>query len=176
VKSANAVVLVGFTLAVSALPAGADPITTISTIPGADITLPASIGTFNYSLPPDATIEHAFLFSPEFSFQAAPDLFLLVTALDGTPALSLPLRPADTSFFMGNDLTPIFTRFLGDGSLSISMACGGGPCPQAFTRVDGDWRLFIESTATPEPSTFLLILLGSVAVARKRIRTDSSPV
>jgi hypothetical protein len=173
VKTANTVIPIIFAFVMSVVPARADPITTISTIQGADLSLPANIGTFTYSLPPNSTIEKADLFSPEFSFQAAPDIFLLVTAFDGTPALSLPLRPADTSFFMGNELTPTFTSFVGDGSLSISMACGGGPCPDVLARVRGDWTLRIESNATPEPSTFLLVLFGSVAAVRRGMRAGS---
>jgi hypothetical protein len=163
-----------FVLVLLASPARAGEI--IATIPGGDFSVPATIGTFTYDLPPNSTIDRANIYSPLFSFQAAPGPFILETSFDGTPALSLPLLPTDTSFFMGNDIT-FLESLLRDGSMDLSIRCFSGPCPETYRMVSGgldDWRLMISFTtaggSVPEPSTLLLLLGGLVGLATIRQR------
>jgi hypothetical protein len=162
------------TLLLPAGPARGEVITLTSSLPGLSFSLPATIGSFTYSLPAGSSIEFAGLFSPEFVFPPVSESFVLEFSFDGTPAISLPLSPEDTEFFLGADVT-FLEPFLRDGSMRLGVLCGTGQCPLSYTAVAGEWSLLIRAsppggTVVPEPSTIVLVLLGSAAALRRRAR------
>jgi hypothetical protein len=176
-KTRAAIVFVALALAV--VPARADTI--VSTIPGADFSVPAVIGTFMYSLPADSVVTELVLFSPTYSFPPATDLFGLQLDFDGIGAGSLVLGPMDTEFCLGSGFTHILPFLTWDGSLDLSIGCWLGTCPSTYTRVSRDdslidWRLWIDfepssaEPVVPEPASLLLFGTGLVGlrVWRKR--------
>jgi len=137
------IVIVFLVLALSVVPARAATIR--AAIPGADFSLPATIGTFTYSLPAGSVITHLTLFSPLYSFAAATHLFALETDFDGMGVLSLPISPPTTEFFMGSDCTFIVPYVTWDGSLDLSVRCWLDTCPSTYTLVSGGyWYLDID--------------------------------
>ncbi len=141
-------VIVLFVLALSVVPARADWID--ATIPGADFSVPVTIGTFTYSLPAGSVITGLTLYSPLYSFPTAAEVFALETDFDGIGALSLPIWPPDTEFFMGSDCTHMVPLLTWDGSLDLSIHCWLGTCPSTFKLVAGDyWTLRIDFEPPP---------------------------
>lgn len=177
-------VSIAFSFAAATAPANAAFIT--ATLPGADFSLPATIGTFTFYLPEGSVVNGVRLYSPNFSFEPG-NAFALEAAFDGVPILSLPLSQTDTEFFMGSGVTypdpllEIIKPLLNDGAVELSLSCSvlpsfPGPCPSDFTffvpSTGGlnEWRLVISTTSVPEPATIALLALGLAALAALRRR------
>ena len=147
-------------LGLSVVPARADTI--IAKIPGADFSLPGTIGTFTYSLPIDSEITRLILFSPLYSFPPATEFLVLGFSFDGMGVVGLPMQPGDAEFFMGSELTYVVPSITWDGSLDLSVHCLLGPCPSTYTRASAeDWRLWIEAeprSPIPDLGSSLLLL------------------
>jgi hypothetical protein len=172
-------------LAISTTQAGAARLD--ATIPGTNFSVPATVGRFNYSLPPGSVVRMVGLGSPLYSFLPAPANFTLCFEFPPpTFGVCAAFTPADTQFFLGSILLtdPPPTVFPLSGSLPLTVRCLAGPCPTSYTRIGGaaNWILGIDydyqpPTVVPTLQQWALWLLGlllflaSVVVLRSRRNT-----
>ena len=158
------------------------------TIPGTNFSVPATLGSFNYSLPPGSVVRMVGLGSPLYSFPPAPANFTLCfefpppTFFGGCVAFT----PVDTQVFLGSILLtdPPPAVFPLSGSLPLMVRCLAGPCPMSYTRIGGaaNWTLGIDYDYQPPivvPTLQqwalwllgLLLYLASVVMLRSRRNT-----
>lgn len=150
-------VLTGIALAFSV--AQATAATFDATFPGNGFSLPTTLGTFNYSLPPGSVVRQVRLGSPLYSFQAAPAHFTLCFT-SPPPVLGgcATFTPSDTEFFLGSILLvdPPTTAFPLSGSIPVTVSCLAGPCPASYNRIGGDANWTLGIIYDPPPTTTAL--------------------